>query len=306
MSHPIWQRDRLYSFLRPYVDATTRFCFTHVEVEGRDRIPKEGAVILAPNHRLTLMDALLILLLDQGPIAFGARSDIFRKPRIAAFLRWLRIVPIVRERDGIKSVARNLSTYVEISDCLSHGVPFCLFSEGTHRPERGMMAVKKGIFRIARTTEEKTGLPVWIVPVGIDSQYFFRVGGRVTLRIGEPFRPAIRPKEEDQRQCEELRSKVMELIDKPYPKREGFFLPAVLSFPVWIICAILASPIWIPYFFIIRKMKDRAWRMTVRFGLRLVLPIFQPFDIIFEALNPYYRDLWHFAKARWKKLRGRK
>ena len=143
--------------------------------------------MLAPNHRCALMDALLVLLTGHRPIGFGARMDIFRKPKIAAALRWLRILPIARERDGLKEVIRNYDTFDEITECFEHGLPFCLFSEGAHRPEHGMMPVHKGIFRVARIASEKLGCPVYIVPVGLDYEYFFRQGGRAAVRIGEPF-----------------------------------------------------------------------------------------------------------------------
>ena len=163
----IWEYDRVYRVMKVYVNLCTRSCFRSVRLEGLERIPQDGAVILAPNHCAAMMDPMLVLLTRNTPIAFGARSDIFAKPAIARILRWLRIVPIARERNGLQEVAKNYEVFDEIVDCLDHEVPFCLYREGTHRAERGMMPVKKGIFRIAKMALDKLGKPVRVVPVGI-------------------------------------------------------------------------------------------------------------------------------------------
>ena len=57
--HRIWEKDRLYSFLRPYVDVCTKYSYNKAHVRGT--LPSEGAVIIAANHTSTLMDALVIL-----------------------------------------------------------------------------------------------------------------------------------------------------------------------------------------------------------------------------------------------------
>ena len=94
--HKIWEKDRLYSLLRPYVDACTRHSYNKPRVVGK--LPEKGAVIIAPNHTSTLMDALVILRTRKAPTVFGARADIFAKPAIARILRFLRILPLRRLR----------------------------------------------------------------------------------------------------------------------------------------------------------------------------------------------------------------
>lgn len=304
MAEKIWQNDRLYAFLRPYVDMCTRSCHRSVRVEGRDRIPKEGAVLLAPNHCATLMDALMVLLLEKGAVGFGARSDIFAKPRIARILRWLRIVPLARERNGLSEVAKNLEVFREIVDCLDHEVPFCMFSEGRHRAERGMLPVKKGVFRIAKLALETTGKQVFVVPVGIDYEDLFAGQRRAAIRIGEPIDVGAvfaergdRPDAETyQWLCEELRARILPLIGQFTERRSGRakglrWIAAVLSLPLFAVCALGALPIWLPYLWIMRKMEDKAWSHTVRFALHFVLPLFIPFHIGFERLLHFYATL---------------
>ena len=301
----IWEPYRGYTRCRRYTDLITRSCFRAIRIEGMERLPHEGAVLLAPNHCATLMDPMLQLLLRPGrePIAFGARSDIFAKPRTARILHWLRIVPLARERNGLAEVAKNFEVFDEIVDCLDHDVPFCMYAEGTHRAERGMLPLKKGLFRVAKMASDQLGKPVYIFPVGTCYEDFFRSQTRVRMRVGEPMeiaaefaKRADKPEAEIYRElCDELRERDLALIGEPIERRRGRLwlrLPAaLLSLPLFAVCAVGALPIWLPYLLIIRGMKDKAWSLTVRFAMHFLLPVFIPFDIVFQRLLNDYREL---------------
>ena len=111
----IWEEYRGYRPCRWHVNNSTRGCFSSIQREGLENIPRDGAVLLAANHCATLMDPLLVLdALSPRLVAFGARSDIFAKPRIAKILHWLRIVPIARERNGLSEVAKNFETFEDV------------------------------------------------------------------------------------------------------------------------------------------------------------------------------------------------
>ena len=51
----IWEKHKGYIPALKYVNLTTRTCFRSIRIEGAERIPQEGAVILAPNHCAALM-----------------------------------------------------------------------------------------------------------------------------------------------------------------------------------------------------------------------------------------------------------
>lgn len=305
----IWEHYRGYNLVHAYSNLITRSCFSSFKMEGLENIPRKGAVLLAPNHCATLMDPMAALVTRREPIAFGARSDIFAKPGIARILRWLRIVPIARERNGLSEVAKNLDTFDEIVDCLAHDTPFCLYAEGTHRPEHGMLPVKKGIFRIAKLAHERLGQPVYIVPIGTNYEDFFRGQRRIRLRAGIPMEIGQEFAKRDgkveaevfRELCEELRARDLELIGEPMTRRHGNRLlraiGCLLSLPLFVLSAALSLPIWLPYVLIMRGMKDKAWSHTVRYVLHLFLPLFVPFHIPFEWLLNQYRDLLEDFRA---------
>ena len=65
----------------------------------------------------------------------------------------------------------------------------------------------------------------------------------------------------------------------------------LLSLPLFVACIVPAAPIWLPEVLIVSRLKDKAWTHTVSFALRLLLPIFVPFYLLFNRLLNLYRDL---------------
>lgn len=289
----IWEKDSLYYFLRGYVDLCTRLSYRRFSIEGE--LPSNGAVILAANHTNTLMDALVMLPLRRRGIAFGARADIFRRPAVASILHWLKIVPMVRLRDGLREVARNRETLAQVDDILEHGMPFALFPEGRHRPMHSLLPLQKGISRIAM--ESAAHRPTCVLPIGIDYSAFFRYRSVCSLKVGTPIdvnaflqEHASLP-EADQHHLllERIAAGIKEKIryfpaDEFYcksinelnGKRRPWQLPAaILTFPLWLCAAVLSLPLWAGAEWLChRRIKDAAFRNTARYMVRLLgLPL---------------------------------
>ncbi len=179
--------DPAYAFLRHYVDLALRLSYRTVRYVGRERIPQDGAVIYAPNHTNALMDAMVILAMDRKAKVFVARADIFRNPKLAKVLTWLKIMPIMRIRDGFDEVKKNYETIERAVDVLRDKVPFCIFPEGTHQAKYSSLPLSKGIFRIAFQAQElMPDMPLYIVPVGLRYGSFFRFRSTIRVQIGEP------------------------------------------------------------------------------------------------------------------------
>ena len=179
--------DFMYDFLRYYVDIVMKLSYRKIKYVGKEFIPKDGAIILAPNHTNALMDAMVVLGMDHGPKVFVARADIFHNPKIAKILKWLKIMPIMRMRDGYEEVKKNNETIERAVDVLRDRVPFCIFPEGTHQTKYSSLPLAKGIFRIAFQAQElMPDMPLYIVPVGIRYGSFFRFRSTVRVQIGEP------------------------------------------------------------------------------------------------------------------------
>lgn len=312
MATQIYKYSRVYDWGRYYFDLCARTQFSKVTIRGRENIPTDGAIIYAPNHVAAMMDPMVTLLVNgHSPVGFGARSDIFANPIAAWALHFVRVLPLARERNGLKEVAKNYETFDDIIDCLRHGMPFCMFAEGTHRAERGLLPLKKGVFRIAKMASEELGKPVYVVPISSDYEYFFRPMGRICVTVGE----AIDVGEYFRTHSEEpeaniykdllnmLSTRIKANLDvlPPRPCLDGSNamgnkslckIAAVLSIPVFIVCAILCAPIWLIAEHFIYRLEDKAFSHTVYFAVRLLFPVLWPFHSVMAYLWNRYRELF--------------
>ena len=184
----IQDADFWYTFLRPTVDWYFRHSYRRCTYEGTENIPLDGSIIYAPNHTNGLMDALAVLAIDRQPKVFVARADIFKKPKIARILNWLKIMPINRVRDGLDQVRKNDETMDRAVEVLNAGVPFCILPEGMHRRKHALLPLQKGIFHIALKAmeQEQNDRPLYIVPIGLDYSDWYHYWGELTVKIGKP------------------------------------------------------------------------------------------------------------------------
>lgn len=188
MKRNIYDNDWRYSFLRIFwTDWAIRHSYRIFEVHGKSNIPDDGAIILCPNHCNTLMDALVVLCTDKDKMVFGARADLFRKPFIAKLMSFVRILPMVRQRDGLRNVLQNNQTQDVIVEILEHDTRFCLFPEGTHRTKHSLQRLGKGAFRIALAANAKFGdkKPIYLVPVGLEYGDYFKFRSTCLVNFGQ-------------------------------------------------------------------------------------------------------------------------
>lgn len=188
-----------YSILKPIVDWNLKHSYRKVEVKGKENIPTDGAVIIAPNHCNTLMDALVILRAFDSPTVFGARADIFNNAFIGKLMTYIRILPMVRQRDGLRNVLKNNETQEIIVETLENRVRFCMFPEGRHRPAHSLQSLGKGTFRAALAANAKFGdrFPVYIIPTGIEYGDYFRYRSTSLVTFGKPINVTEFVKEQD-------------------------------------------------------------------------------------------------------------
>ena len=100
--------------------------------------------------------------------------------------KFLKIMPIMRIRDGINEVKKNNETIEKAVDVLRDKVPFCIFPEGQHLAKHSAQPLSKGIFRIAFQAKElMPDVPLYIVPVGLQYGNFFRFRSTVRVQVGQ-------------------------------------------------------------------------------------------------------------------------
>ena len=156
-----------------------------VKVEGRENVPKRGAVILASNHR-SFLDSIFIPLVVHRRVTFVAKAEYFDDPKTAWFFRSCGQIPIRREGGSASEGA-----LLAARDVLESGGVFGIYPEGTRTRDGVTHRGHTGVARLAL----QTGAP--IVPVGLigsdecqpTDKKLPRLFKKVTIRFGEPISP---------------------------------------------------------------------------------------------------------------------
>ena len=214
-----------YNFLHYYVDAVLKLSYSKIKYSGWENVPSDGAVIFAPNHTGTLMDALVILACNHKPKVFVARADIFKNPTLAKIFRFFKIMPIMRMRDGFDEVKKNNRTIEQATDVLKDKIPFCIFPEGTHQTKYSLQPISKGIFRIALQAQDlMPEMPLYIVPVGIRYGSFWRYRSTAHVQFGKPLKVSDFIEQNKEKTPQELMNVMRVALDEGM-KKTLFYIP---------------------------------------------------------------------------------
>lgn len=172
-------------FLKATLGVLLRVLF-RPRVEGAERIPQSGPVILAGNH-VTFIDSMFLTLVVKRPVFFIGKDEYVTgkglKGRLMAwFFTAVGMIPV--DRDGGHGGVAALMTGRRV---LEDGQVFGIYPEGTRSPDGRLYRGRTGIARLTLMT----GAPV--VPFAMLGTEKVQPTGsgmpriaRVTVRFGEP------------------------------------------------------------------------------------------------------------------------
>jgi 1-acyl-sn-glycerol-3-phosphate acyltransferase len=180
--------------------------FVRVHVEGREHVPRHGAVILAANHR-SFLDSIFIPLVVRRRVTFVAKAEYFDDAKTAWFFKSCGQIPIRREGGSASERALESAT-----DVLRAGKIFAIYPEGTRTRDGMLHRGHTGIARLALRCHAPI-VPIGLIgtdevqPVDARLPSLFR---HVTVRFGEPIDPArYDGREPDRMALRELTDEVM-------------------------------------------------------------------------------------------------
>ena len=188
------KHHKIYSYILPYM----RYLHNHIfyediEIIGEENIPPIGEpCFVISNHQNGLMDPLakLSMFKDNRQPVYIARGDIFKKEIIAKLLRYIKVLPTFRTRDGERSdIKRNNDTFNVAGHVLLRGGTVILYPEAQHQHGRYLGPFKKGFPRICFAAEELSNysVDVKVLPVCIHYTKYERIKSKLLLVIGKPF-----------------------------------------------------------------------------------------------------------------------
>ncbi|HKY04658.1 MAG TPA: lysophospholipid acyltransferase family protein [Blastocatellia bacterium] len=156
--------------LRPFARWLCRVWFD-IEFRGVENVPREGAVIITPNH-VTYADPIWITIPVRRRVYYMAWDRMFRIPVLGFLMRVFGAFPVRLE--GSDASARR-----EANELLAQGRALVIFPEGGRAKDGKLMPFKQGAFRLALTHG------IQILPVTIDGGYEIWPVGRVFPRAGK-------------------------------------------------------------------------------------------------------------------------
>lgn len=184
--------DLTFSFnlVRNYIIFSFKRFYGEFVVLGKENIPTDSPLIFAPNHTNALMDALAVHSIAPSgfSVIFLARADIFKNKSAAKLLRFAKIMPAFRMRDGMENLGKNNEVFEQCVDVLSYNKALGIMPEGNQEIERKLRPLVKGIFRIAFAAQQKRGTQssVKIIPVGIDYGDIVKSNKHIIINVGKP------------------------------------------------------------------------------------------------------------------------
>jgi 1-acyl-sn-glycerol-3-phosphate acyltransferase len=179
--------DRLPIFIRgsQVVARALISSFNRVTVEGLERVPTSGALILATNHISNgdppFVSGWLTPALGR-PVHWMAKAEALEWPLAGWFMRQNGCF-------GIRRGAADTEAFRLARAVLEDGRVLGTFPEGTRSPTGALQKAKDGVTLLAL----RSGAP--ILPIGVAGTDRFwprgsklwRYGGSIAMRVGEPF-----------------------------------------------------------------------------------------------------------------------
>ena len=143
---------------------------------GLDKIPEEGAVILAPNH-VSFVDPLIIGGSVRRPVRFVMYYKIYRIPVLNFFFRTAGAIPIAgRSEDE----AMYHSAFEKMQQAVAEGNVLCIFPEGQITYDGELNEFKPGLEKLLALQ------PAPVIPValrGLWGSMFSRKGGPALWKL---------------------------------------------------------------------------------------------------------------------------
>lgn len=166
------KKYRSYSILKFILKPVFKLWY-NPKIKNSHNIPKDGAVVIAGNHK-HLYDQCLSIIATKRQIRYMAKKEYF-DGKLAFFFKAVGCIPVNRQSKDPDAVNAAL-------DVLNSGGALGIFPEGTrNKTDEFLLPFKFGAVSMA----QKTG--AYIVPAGLTGDYKFR-SKNLVVNFGEPFK----------------------------------------------------------------------------------------------------------------------
>jgi glycerol-3-phosphate O-acyltransferase/dihydroxyacetone phosphate acyltransferase len=189
-AHAHGERSVIYRLVRAMWRAALFAFFRRIDVQGRERVPERGPVLIVANHSNAFVDPLLILTQLRRTVSLTAKSTLRRNPLLAVIIRSLNVIEFHRSQDRQEGAdpAKNVDAFEACRERLAEGGCVVIFPEGVSHSDPAMRPFKTGAARIALDFLDSTpGAALTLVPAGLHYEAKERFRSAAGVVFGEPF-----------------------------------------------------------------------------------------------------------------------
>jgi glycerol-3-phosphate O-acyltransferase/dihydroxyacetone phosphate acyltransferase len=187
----------LYHTLRHAARSALRWYYADIVIQGADRVPAQGPLLVVANHPNALVDALLVSTTLERRILLTAKATLFEHPFLARLLRAVGVVPLRRAADeravaarqdgsGSVPVTRNTDAFAQVRAALAAGGAVLVFPEGISHDAPAIAPLRTGAARMAFDAAGRGVRQMRLLPLGLVFERKEQLRSRVLVRIGPP------------------------------------------------------------------------------------------------------------------------
>lgn len=182
----------LYRLLRGTAAIALRWYYSDVAVQGRERAPSDGPLLILANHPNALIDPLLVGTSVPRRVLLTAKATLFEHRALAILLRAVGVVPLRRAKDESNdSVApsiaqeRNAQAFAQVTSALREHRAVLVFPEGISHDDPMLAPLRSGAARMALQARREGVAGIRLLPMGLVYEKKERPGSRVLVRVGD-------------------------------------------------------------------------------------------------------------------------
>jgi 1-acyl-sn-glycerol-3-phosphate acyltransferase len=184
----------LYALLLGIAGIALRWFYRRIDVEGLERLPRRGPLLLVVNHPNALVDAMVVGSAIPRRIVLTAKATLFDNAALARLLDSIGVVPLVRSSDARRQGGsqpvdprRNARAFDALRAVLRRGGTVLIFPEGISHDAPSLAPLRTGAARIALDARGEGGVRgLHVVPIGLTFERKEAPRSRVLVKVGEP------------------------------------------------------------------------------------------------------------------------